>query len=416
MPLQDFTPELRTRLNRVERMVGWFVIVATIILIGGFAYYLYATAQSRGWFVTKINYATALNDAGGFKVGNPVKLMGFDVGEVSQINLNSPELSHGLTIFFTVREPYYDYIWYDSHVLIKSDLLGNRYIEITKGEHGVPSVMTNKDGKLLVLNRYLAWQKYKSLTNELGANSATNNVAPDEFLTDVTNQLMGFITNNIDSFYTNVFSADYNKPIKAHSTPATRNYYWIPALDTPALEDRLNAVANEVEVAMPHILGLTNQLAAVLSNANQTVNRLNAALAEADPILTNLNVVTGNLRDPNGSLGNWLIPTNLAGQLHETLQSATAALKSAHTTLDDSDTNVTMLATDLDKTLQHLSDLTSNLAWQVQMNTNLITDISTTIEHTDGLVQGLKREWFLRGAFKAKKVKHTDPAPTNSAH
>ena len=168
-------------------------------------------------------------------------------------------------------------------------------------------------------------------------------------------------------------------------------------------------MANEVEMALPNILGLTNQLAAVLSNANNTVNRLNTALAETDPILTNLTVVTGNLRDPNGSLGNWLVPTNLAVQLHDTLQSATVALKSAHTTLDDSDTNITMLATDLDKTLQHLSDLTSNLAWQVQMNTNLITDISTTIEHTDGLVQGLKREWFLRGAFKAKKVKHTEP-------
>ena len=124
MPLQDFTPELRTRLNRVERVVGWFVLLATVILLGGFAYYLYATAQSRGWFVTRINFATALNDATGFKVGNPVKLMGFDVGEVSQINLNSPELTHGLTIFFTVREPYYDYIWYDSHVRVMSDLFG----------------------------------------------------------------------------------------------------------------------------------------------------------------------------------------------------------------------------------------------------------------------------------------------------
>jgi hypothetical protein len=100
MPLQDLTPELRTRLSRVERRVGWFVILATGILLVGFAYYFYATAQSRGWFVTKINYATALNDAAGFKVGNLVKLMGFDVGEITQINLNSPELSHGLTIFF----------------------------------------------------------------------------------------------------------------------------------------------------------------------------------------------------------------------------------------------------------------------------------------------------------------------------
>ena len=64
-----------------------------------------------------------------------------------------------------------------------------------------------------------------------------------------------------------------------------------------------------------------------------------------------------------------------------------------------------MLATDLDHTLDHLSDLTSNLAWQVQINTNLVSEISTTIVHADGLIQGLKREWFLRSAFKKKKGK-----------
>jgi hypothetical protein len=57
--------------------------------------------------------------------------------------------------------------------------------------------------------------------------------------------------------------------------------------------------------------------------------------------------------------------------------------------------------------LQHLSDLTSNLAWQVSVNTNLVSEISTTIVHTDDLIQGLKREWFLRGAFKKK---HSPPA------
>jgi len=80
------------------------------------------------------------------------------------------------------------------------------------------------------------------------------------------------------------------------------------------------------------------------------------------------------------------------------------------------DASAAMLAVDLDKTLQHLSDLTSNLSWQVQMNTNLIGEISTTIVHTDGLIQGLKRHWLLRSAFKNKPAKHpakasSDPPP-----
>jgi len=219
--------------------------------------------------------------------------------------------------------------------------------------------------------------------------------------------LMNVIKNNIDTYYTNADAANYTKAVNPDPNlpPDKWNYCWIPAMDAPSLEDRLGAVASKVEVAVPNILALTNQLADVLSNANNAVSRLDKALAKVDPILSNVDTITGNLREPNGSLGNWLVPTNLMSQLHDTLHSATEALTSAHTTLDDTDTNLTKLATDLDKTLEHLADLTSNLNAQVQANTNLISNISTTIVHTDDLVQGLKREWFLRGAFKTKKTK-----------
>jgi len=419
MALQDLTPELRTRLNRIERTVGWFVLLATLILLAGFAYYLYATAQRRGWFVTKLNYATALNDAGGIKPGDPVKLMGLDVGEITGSSLIPPEKKAGLLIFFSIRAPYYNYIWYDSRVRVVDNLLGARYLEITKGQYGAHTVLTNQPaGKVLVLNGYLT---HYWLTNDLATNSAMTNLSDTAALIEITNRLMGMLTNtnnvnyinNINLFYTNAFSAKYTKPPRSDSLGKDRNFYFIPNLDEPTLQERLGAAANMVEAALPNILKLTNQLAAVLSNANNAVSRADSALAKTDPILSNLTVVTGNLRDPNGSLGNWIIPTNLAAQLRETLQSATAALKSAHTTLDDSDTNITMLATDLDKTLEHLADLTSNLNHQVQMNTNLITDISTTIVHTDGLIQGLKRHWLLRSAFKTKPVKA--PKTTNSA-
>ena len=35
MALQDLTPQLRTRLNRMERAVRWFVIVAAVLLLVG---------------------------------------------------------------------------------------------------------------------------------------------------------------------------------------------------------------------------------------------------------------------------------------------------------------------------------------------------------------------------------------------
>ena len=51
MPLQDLTPQLRTRLSRVERLVGLFVTVATILLIVGLTYYVLQTAKRKGDFV-----------------------------------------------------------------------------------------------------------------------------------------------------------------------------------------------------------------------------------------------------------------------------------------------------------------------------------------------------------------------------
>jgi len=38
MPLQDLTPQLRTRLNRVEKIMGWFILAAVALMIFGFAY------------------------------------------------------------------------------------------------------------------------------------------------------------------------------------------------------------------------------------------------------------------------------------------------------------------------------------------------------------------------------------------
>jgi hypothetical protein len=58
--------------------------------------------------------------------------------------------------------------------------------------------------------------------------------------------------------------------------------------------------------------------------------------------------------------------------------------------------------TNLDQTLINLANITSNLNQQVQSNTNLVKSVSDMIQNADDMIQGLKRHWFLRGAFKKK--------------
>jgi hypothetical protein len=58
------------------------------------------------------------------------------------------------------------------------------------------------------------------------------------------------------------------------------------------------------------------------------------------------------------------------------------------------------LATELEKSLVNLANLTGNLNAQVQTNGGLVSDLDKMIAHTDELVQGLKHHWLLRSAFK----------------
>jgi len=52
--------------------------------------------------------------------------------------------------------------------------------------------------------------------------------------------------------------------------------------------------------------------------------------------------------------------------------------------------------------LDNLADITGDLRTQVHSNSNVLSQISSAVIASDELIQGLKRHWFLRGAFKVK--------------
>ena len=144
MALQDLTPQLRTRLSRMERAVGWFVFLATALLLFGFGFYIYQKAQQKGWFLTKAKFLTYVRDASGLNVGDPVMLMGFQVGHVTMIAAMPPRTPHAVKIEFEINQvnqggqPYFSYIWSEgSQVKINaSDFLGKRSLEVTRGTNG----------------------------------------------------------------------------------------------------------------------------------------------------------------------------------------------------------------------------------------------------------------------------------------
>ena len=349
MAVQDLTPQLRTRLSRVERVVGWFVMLATVLLLAGFGYYVYNIAQRKGWFLVKAKYFTLVDTAAGIHVGDQVKLMGFDVGWITDIEtqpFNDPLFN--VYVEFIVKEPYYGYIWTDSRAkVVTADLLGHRYIELTKG--------TNYAAE------HLSYQ-----------------------FDEKTKQLTG------------VWERNQYAPIKPTSK------FWVGADEAPALNERLERVAKQIEAALPNILNLTNQLSIVLSNSTRLTAHLDETTLELQPGLRNLTLLSAQLTNGPGALGEWLLPTNLNQQLSTTLVSAHASLQAAGNTLTNVDTNLVMLATGLNKTLINLASATSNLNAQVQANDKILSQLSAAVIHADEFVQGLKRHWLLRSAFKEK--------------
>jgi ABC-type transporter Mla subunit MlaD len=381
MALQDLTPQLRTRLSRMERAVGWFVMLATALLLFGFGYYIFKTAQRKGWFTPKYEYQTSLYDASGLSVGSPVTLMGFPAGEITAIVPEEPGAFYGVTIKFTILKPHYGYIWDDSRVSISSDLLGHRSLQITKGVAGIPSIAedTNK-----VPQAMLRWQVVRDARKQILADLIKQNPDLEHtnhalFNWDLQHSLETMAQANSNTFYTNLTAS-----------------YWIDPNEAPSLQDRLQKVVDEVESALPNILNLTNQLGETLASATTLTSNLNTVAVSAQPVVSNLSTLTGELNRP-GALGDWLLPTNVNAKLDSVMGNANSVVGNLNTNL----------AT-LNLTLLHLADLTSNLNQQVQVNTNILSNVSKAVTDTDDLVQGLKHHWLLRSAFKKEK---TNAAP-----
>ncbi|MCF7669507.1 MAG: MlaD family protein [Verrucomicrobia bacterium] len=337
MPLQDLTPQLRTRLSRAEKVAGLFVGLAVVLLIAGFTYYLYHTAKRKGWFLTKAPYFTFVESASGLQTGDPVKLMGFDVGQITKIEAMPPsDPLYNVYVEFEIKYPYYGYLWTDSQVnFTAGDFLGNRYLEVTKGTNGAATYQM--DG-----------QKITGIYDE---------------------------------------QAGEYKPITKDTKP-----YWLWSVETPAISDRVQQVIAQVEKALPSFLQMTNDIKTAVSNSVTLTSNLNHTVTAANPAITNLSAIALDLRERPGALGEWIIPTNINQRLDHTLASTDNAISSAGT-------NINTTLNNLNITLTNLASISSNLNNQVQANHLILTELSSLVVNANSFIQGLKRNWLIKSAF-----------------
>jgi ABC-type transporter Mla subunit MlaD len=423
MPLQDLTPQLRTRLNPLERIMGWFILAATGFVLLAFAYYLYRTAEQRGWFEIKAHYYTYSDTGAGLAVGDPVQLMGFPIGQITAIAPPPPwgkGSERNVRIDFVVVGTNYNYIRAEGEARAKfvdAGFLGKRQLNITRGTNGYITYL-NFPVKQMTLPEIRSSPHLEKLRlGEVIYRGTNLESKPYALLSTNLEKLASLGSSNVwtldfTSRSKHILSVWNDEEKEHHYEPFSEtNIYGLQPEESPALGDRLQSVVAQVEAALPNFLAITNQIATTLSNSVQLSSNLNAVAAGLRPAVADVAAITANLRDPRGSLGEWLIPTNLNQQLAATLLNANGAITNVNGTLTNVNTNLVVVFDGVGRSLDNLADLTSNLNHQVQVNSNMLSEISRIIVNGDDLVQGLKRHWLLRSAFKPAKT-NAPPAKT----
>lgn len=413
MALQDLTPQLRTRLSRMERAVGWFVMLAVVLLAGGFIYYLYNTAQRKGWFRTKAPYFTFTEAATGLKPGDPVTLMGLPVGQITRMEPMPPEsFQYNMYVEFELNAPYFGYIWTKGSqaVVAPASLLGSRTLEVTKGTNGYPTYVFHPLRTLTLFEaKTLPDPTNYLVAEEIGASDGTNLLAkPFQPLTNLT-AIAEAGYSNIDvmvaSIKQKLMTGIWNDEDGRYDSYHKGDKYWLRANETPAATEQLQGLLALVQKSLPGVFNLTNQIATVLSNSANLTSNLNVVALTARPAVSNLTFVLERLNHPGG-FGEWVLPPNILRQMETTLGTANASLTNANT-------NLTMLASNLNQSLDNLASMTANLNEQVIANPTLLRGVSDTVVHADQFVQGLKRFWLFRHLFPTPPAAPVNSGSTN---
>ncbi len=356
MALQDLTPELRTRMSRVERLVGLFVFLAAVLMALGFAYYLRETGRERGWFKNKIPYYCYTKEATGLKVGDPVRLMGRIIGRIVKIDTNPldpwfRDNNYNVTVRFDVLDPYFGYIFTDSKVkVVFADFFGARYIEITPGDPNLGLITVGEERR---------WED--------------RTVRSDD--------------------------PKVSEMVPLRTVLAKGGGVWLQNVEeAPAMSARVEQIVGSLAAALPSI---TNQVGEVLGLASQAVSNVNVSLVQLQPALTNLQTLTARLSTEDGVIGRMMLTTNLQGQVGGTLASMESTLTNTTALIRTSEIQLQDLTRRIALTLDNVAMVTSNLSAQVNANSLMLGEVSSLVVNADDMVQGLKRHWLLRSAFGA---------------
>lgn len=383
MALQDLTPQLRTRLRKVEWFVVLFLGGTFVLMSTSLAWFIKKAGDARGWWVTEVPYYTYLPDATGIKIGSPVQMIGFKIGQVTKVeavslaDLRSWDYygKHPVFVGFNVREPYPGYITSDSRLKLAGipiEIAGGVTLELTVGSVDGLLTTTNGGGRLSVLSDRLAY-------DELAGKTITNLHAYARY-TPLADVKKGFFLrlNESDTMMAQV----------------------------QRILAKVDGISGKVDGALPD---LTRDLKLSLSNVATLTDKLKPALSNPGGIgrlLLPTNLVARF--DQTGGIGELLLPAQLNTELTATLRSLRETVPGAVSNLNERTASLGPLLTNLTAGTTNLGHLMTNLDDTLGgVKSNTLPKVDSLLGTLDSFVAGLKRHWLFRSGFKPTPA----PAP-----
>jgi phospholipid/cholesterol/gamma-HCH transport system substrate-binding protein len=296
----------RKQLTWTELRVGLFVLVALLVIAVGIFY-----VTGVGFLGPKYRLRTYLPEVAGVSNGAPVRLDGVDIGNVESIKLvprapgHIPEKSRNIELVMRLDKRFQPDILTDSTAsLVTEGLLGNRYVNITRGFTGV------------------------SLKEDQEVPGTA-----EKALSDVLASMQG-LTEDVQSV---IASLQAGKGTLGKLLTDDQAY------------NNLNGVLEK-----------TNQMAGSIQKGNGTLGKLIASdemYTKAHTAIDNVNGIVADLRAQKGTIGKLLYDPTLYDEAKKALQNGNAVLGDVRAGKG----SLGKLATD-DELYNQLKETSSNLA------------------------------------------------------
>lgn len=276
----------RNQLTWGELRVGLFVLVGVALLIMATFY-----VTGFGILASKYGLITYLPEVSQLTKGAPVRLDGIDVGSVDDISVN-PALGNekdasrkSIVVSLRINAKYQENIRTDSRAsLITEGLLGNRYVNITRGFTGVPL----KNGDVVVGE------------SEKGINTL---VAQGADLAQHLNSL----SDNLSGLIDDVRAGHGSLGKFITDNTAYDNFNGVSA--------KLNNMLANVEAGQ----GMIGKL----YTSDELYNRFNSATAKVDNVL-------GAVQQQKGSLGKFIYDPSIHDNVNQFIGKSNAMLDNIH--------------------------------------------------------------------------------------